>query len=87
MEGDSGAAAQQILAELVECSWRLQQPSQADYVGGELNQLSTSFVSQTQSRAAAESGCCLLNIIVESSTSRSGRSVVVESVVDGIKIS
>ncbi len=40
---------------------------------GELNQLSTSCVSQTQSRATAESSECLLNIGVEPSTSRAVR--------------
>ena len=56
-------------------------------MGGELTQLSTSCVSQTQSQAAAESRYCLLNIIVESSTSRSGKSVVEESVVASSKTS
>ena len=70
--------AQQTLAELVESSGRASQPSQADCVGGELNQLSTSCVSQTHSQAAVESGYCLLNIIVESSTSRAENSVVEE---------
>ena len=59
---------------------------QADCVGGELNQLGISCVSQTQIRPAAEL-YCLLNIIVESSTSRSERSVVLESVVTSIKTS
>ena len=71
-----GVAAWQTLAELVERSWGLRQPSRADCVEGELNQLSTSCVSQTQSSIAAESGDYLLNIIVELSTSRAGRSVL-----------
>ena len=54
-------------------------------MGGELDQLSTSCMSQAQSQAAAESWYCLLNIKVESSTSRAGSSVVEESVVASIK--
>ena len=47
----------------------------------------TSCVGQTQSQAAAESGYCLLNIAVESSTSRAGSSVVEESEVTSVKTS
>ena len=64
-------AAQQILAELVERSWRGAQPNQADCVREELTGLLISFVSQTQSQGATDSECCLLNIAVKSSTEQS----------------
>ena len=51
--------------------WR--QPSPADCVEGGLNQISTSCVSQAQSRATAESSDYLLNIEVEPSASRAVR--------------
>ena len=48
----------------------MKQPSQAGWVKGEFNQLSTSCVSQTQSRATAESSHCLLDLGVDPSTSK-----------------
>ena len=48
----------------------MKQPSQAGCVKGEFNQLSTSCVSQTQSRATAESSHCLLDLGVDPSSSK-----------------
>ena len=81
--------AQQILAELVEGeSVVAAHPSCADFGSGESSlSYPSAVVSQTQSRAAAETGICLLHNTVETSARRAEHSVIVESVVRNIKTS